>query len=624
MATQIKATLFDTLEKEFSPTIDSSLIAALLVELESDGNGKAIEPTHDQVELLRKTLGELALQAEESQQSEFSDFLQVEDTLSSWTTPDNGYETGELFGTSSGSSISSAQSFSSPLGFLQAALPEVPTERLRKALHDAGKDDVDIWDVVADILTEEYIHEMEERGLDGMDDEDNILAEVDWETVETKKKTPLKTPKKKSQARPQKIALADIRQQHHILPKKNGLNTKDPPPVADPWTQLSSLSEYVSSLVPQQPSSFFQSFFHSPKYSNSYEALRAALTSLCKAEAKEDHHIEVLYNLLDVIMPEYEDSDIVQRNKLISDVQLAVQITEGNGDEALDLVNVLRDLDSNAELGVYHLQPKRKADNQASPSLAQRSRLPTGPPPIEPPPPSKVKQKSAQQSTTRSKPSPFQWQAVPERKPPPRGPHPLAHHIPAYARDVNGMKTARAAGIRGGKAGAGAGASGWSGSTEFRRRMAETMRKRNEALREASRMWQRGNSKRRGGEVAFYFAERAREFQELARQEALNAARVMVQEKRTSSVNHDTVDLHGTTAAEAIVIVKEILKEELSSSAKPLKIITGRGSHSLNQVSVLKPAIRKALVEDGWSFPRARTDVAYTVPVGLLVEIPDV
>ncbi len=36
-------------------------------------------------------------------------------------------------------------------------------------------------------------------------------------------------------------------------------------------------------------------------------------------------------------------------------------------------------------------------------------------------------------------------------------------------------------------------------------------------------------------------------------------------------------------------------------TAKPLKIITGRGSHSVNQVSVLKPAIRMALIEDGWS-----------------------
>jgi len=455
-----------------------------------------VKPTQEQIDSLRTTLSELSLQAEESQQSELSDFHQVEDTISSWTTPE---ETGDLFGTGSGSSIASSQSFSSPLGFLRAALPEVSTAKLRKALQDAGKDDIDIWDIVAGILTEEYIQEMEERGLDGLDDEDNLpLESDDRETVEMrKKKTQPKNHKKKAQPRPQKIALADIRQQHHVLPKKNGLNTKDPPVSTDPWTQLSSLSEYVSSLIPRHPASYFQSFFHSPKYSTSYEALRAALTSLCKF-TDEDHHVEVLYNLLDVIMPEYEDSDIVQRNRLISDVQLAVQVTDGSGYEALDLVNVLRDLDSNAELGIYHLQPK--ADSFAQSLPAKKIRLsPSGPPPVEPPPPKVRPQKSPVQSTPKNKPSPFQWQAVPERKLPPRGPHPLAHHIPAYTRDVNGTKTARAAGTR---------VAGGPGSSEFRRQMAETMRKRNEALKEASRMWQRGNSKTRGGEIAFYFAER--------------------------------------------------------------------------------------------------------------------
>ena len=130
---------------------------------------------------------------------------------------------------------------------------------------------------------------------------------------------------------------------------------------------------------------------------------------------------------------------------------------------------------------------------------------------------------------------------------------------------------------------------------------------------------------------------------------------------RSNSGNSDTIDLHGTTIAEAVVIVKEILDREASSisqgkasvfplsgqhsglsliffllpllrlltdfaylfglvlcchhagtssflcydyphkpKAKPLKIITGRGTHSLNKVGVLKPAVRKALVEDGW------------------------
>jgi len=89
---------------------------------------------------------------------------------------------------------------------------------------------------------------------------------------------------------------------------------------------------------------------------------------------------------------------------------------------------------------------------------------------------------------------------------------------------------------------------------------------------------------------------------------------------RISPQNRDTVDLHGTSIAEATVIVKEILQQEGSSLssyfsyllspdalivrcvrlAKPLKIITGRGNHSVNRIGVLKPAVRAVLTADGW------------------------
>ncbi|KDR68025.1 hypothetical protein GALMADRAFT_1060320 [Galerina marginata CBS 339.88] len=608
MDKETRKTLFDSLEKEFCPTLDSSLIAALLVEIESDIAGNNVDPTQDQIDFLRTTLSQLAFQAEESQQSELSDVQltsHFEETISSWTTLDNGVEDTGSPG-SSGSSSSSRQSFSSPLGFLQAALPDIPKTRLEKALEDAAtrRDEVDMWDIIADILAEESIREMEERGLDGLEEDDyleGITDDYGWETVQKKKKVTPTGPMKKSQPPPKKIFLADIRQQHHVYRPTHGKHKQQPrssagSAVADPWTHISSLSDHIATLLPPHPPSFFQSYFHSPQYATSYDAMYAALHSICKTSSIDsDGHITVLYNLLDVIMPEYEDGDVEQRSRLISDVQLAVAATQGKGDESLDLVNLLRELDSNSDMGLYHLRPSEpsKASNETYTPKA-RPRLPSGPPPIEPPPPSKVKQKPPAPSTSRNKPSPYQWQAVPQRKFIDRGPHPLAHHIPAYTRDVNGMKTARASGVRGGKAN--------SDSAEFKRRMNETMRKRNEALREATRMWQRGNSKTRGGEVAFYFAERAREFQELAKQESLNAARELVHAKRANSQNHDTVDLHGTTVAEAIVIVKEILKEESTSisQAKPLTIITGRGAHSLNQVSVLKPAVRKALVEDGW------------------------
>ncbi|KAF8159843.1 hypothetical protein B0H34DRAFT_420004 [Crassisporium funariophilum] len=561
-------TLFDSLEKEFCPPLDTSLIAALLVEIELDADGQSNQPTQDQIDNLRATLSALAEQADETQLTEFSDgqlISQFEETISSWTTPDQDQEqSANATSRSSGSSESSQHSFNSPLGFLQAALPDIPSTRLRKALEEWTRDDADMWDIISGVLTEESIREMEERGLDGLEGQEGypifIPEEVDWETVATKKKIPPKAGKRKTQPRAHKVSLLDIRQQHHVRPtaqsahRRSGSNIKYPTGgiPADPWTQVSSLSAHVATLVPPHPPSVFQSFFHSPDYATSYDALRAALTSLCiTAPQDTGNHTTVLFNLLDVIMPEYEDSDVEQRSRIISDIELAIVIADGRGDDALDIVSVLRDLDSDSDMGIYHLRPPQPVvsyDILKTNGVADN--LPSGPPPVPPPPPLKGRQNTATPSSSGNKPSPFQWQAVPQRKFIDRSPHPLAHHIPAYSRDVNGKKTHRDMGKNSIKFD--------SETYEFRRRMSETMRKRNELLREASRMWQKGNSKSRGGEVALYFAERAKEYQELARQEALNAARVMVLSKR----GQDTVDLHGTTVIEATTIIREILKDQ--------------------------------------------------------------
>lgn len=105
----------------------------------------------------------------------------------------------------------------------------------------------------------------------------------------------------------------------------------------------------------------------------------------------------------------------------------------------------------------------------------------------------------------------------------------------------------------------------------------------------------------------------AREFQELAKTEALNAARDMVQEKRSvifaierliltvfdrsTSQNHDTVDLHGTTVAEAIVIIKEILKNEGSS------ISQGRLSSSIFHTRPLSIVLFYQYRSSFWPLP---------------------
>ncbi|KAJ3890851.1 hypothetical protein GG344DRAFT_48579 [Lentinula edodes] len=552
---------------------------------------------------LRSTLSELASQADVLQSAEDFSYVGVTDDLS---TP--SFTRGDTSTSRSGSETSQ-QPFSTPLGFLQAAFPELQTQKLDRALLDAKMDDdvdLNMWDIVSRLLSEELIKEMEERGLDGLDDVDGYPAEIEasWETVGKKRSVNNERRKKKQGNSRHKIALVDIRQQHHS--KSTDYTSPNHPqsfPAPDPWTQIYSLSTHLETLLAPYDASFFTSYFHSPKYSTPYIALVEALQEISKKRSTEVDLEPLIISLLDILLPLYEDEDLdpEQRSRLVSDIELSLSATQGHADEALDLVKLLRDLDEDSssgyfEMGIYH-QPiaSKPPSNDIRPSgtplsraSSRKSQLPSGPPEIPSPP---LLKDNATPTRSGNQASPHQWQVVPKRKTR-KTPHPLAPFIPAYSRDVNGIK------VRGSGNGFGKGGKGDVG--ELRKRIGDSVRKRDEMLREASRMWQKGNAKSRGGEVALYFADRARQFQELAKKDALEAARMMVESKRLSSQERDAIDLHGTTACEAIVIVSENLASSGCSSTKPLKIITGRGTHSANKISVLKPALRKALVEDGW------------------------
>lgn len=69
---------------------------------------------------------------------------------------------------------------------------------------------------------------------------------------------------------------------------------------------------------------------------------------------------------------------------------------------------------------------------------------------------------------------------------------------------------------------------------------------------------------------------------------------------RTDTAQSVTIDVHYTTTTEALTIVREVLDEGFVSPSRPLRIITGRGSHSVGGVGVLKPAIKRVLGEEGW------------------------
>ncbi|KAF8652168.1 hypothetical protein AX16_004525 [Volvariella volvacea WC 439] len=583
--------LYQQLEKEFCPPLDSSLLLVLLGELTTDAAGSPITPTKSQLNELRQMLKELAAQAEEIGPQDGVDF-----TDESCSTPECYYgQTATSSSFDSESSDSSLRSFSTPLGFLQAALPHIPTSRLNDALQrassDGGSDDVDMWQIVSSVLTQEANREMEERGLDVDEVGQSSSAVSLLETVPPKGVRVQKQKKPKAT----KIHIVDIRQQNNRAPAHSG------PLAPDVWTQVSSLSARLSELLSRDPS-FFSSYFHKATYPTSYHALCAALTAICKGKNippnAATEHAAVHINLLEILLPTFEDLNSELRARRISDIELCIRATEGKGENALDLAKLLRDLDpedvaDSAQMGIFHQSP-------TSPTFAKTRSpsspvSPLGPPPAPPPPNQKHKVKPpASPNDSDAKTDPFAWQSIPVRK---RGPekNPHAAYIPAYNR-AHGHVNVKGSGNERGKGGKG----DVGELAAHRWQVNESLRKRNEFLREASKMWKKGSSKTRGGEVAAYFAERAREFQELAKQESLNAARVMVHNKREAS--HDkTVDLHGATAAEAIVIVKEILEQEGASQSKPLKVVTGRGTHSAGQISVLKPAVKKALIEGGWN-----------------------
>ncbi|TDL24102.1 hypothetical protein BD410DRAFT_786798 [Rickenella mellea] len=618
------AALQQTLQAEFCPPLDSSLIAALIAELPTDEDAISKVPLQN----LRETLTMLAKQADLDENNLTDTFNAVHISPLSTTTDETSSMLDSPADTAS-SSVSSAPSvahaFNSPLGFLQAAFPQLPSRKLQIAINDASANDADMESIVEGLLSDEYVRELEERGLE--DDLSGARDLGEWTIANKKGKhhtngivtDATKDGKgRKKKGKVKAIPLADIRQQHHARPVPSG-----PRAARDPWVQLTSLATRLATLCPPHPASLFLSFFHSPNHATPAASLRAALVSISKKSSggAPETDASPLFPLLDLLCssPDYECLDSESRARLVSDAELALSVTDDRSD-ALDLIWLLRDLDLDPafEIGVYHSPaphigskslPNSPSPRHASPIISplQRTTIGGNSPTAsarELPPTSPVK--------PRPPPAPHQneWIFVQPRRPPPKGAHTHADFIPGYnlnnvPRKFRGSGNALGKGGKGdvgeldsggNSSGSNRGAAGMSDT----QRCKEYRRKRSEALRDASRFWQSGNAKTRGGEVAFYFAERAREYQEQSRRFALDAARERVLSKRMAGGDEDTVDLHGTTIKEAVVIVKEVLGESWCSPARPLTIITGRGSHSSNRVGVLGPAVKNVLDAEGW------------------------
>ncbi|KAJ7881187.1 hypothetical protein B0H13DRAFT_2667680 [Mycena leptocephala] len=436
--------IFESLQREFCPPLDSSLLAALLAEIDLDSEDAPFESS-PQIATLRSTLIELAQQRTRLLYNHNYDLC----VGSVWW-------------------IHAIRPFQFSLGLFTSCAAAHPTVRLVQALseEDTLDEELDMWKIISAILSEETENEMRERDLDEEDMKEIGASEASWETVETKR-TARKT--KKKAAKGSKITISDVRQQQHARPNLSRQRSED----HDPWAQLASLSMHVAQFLPPHPASFFSSFFHSPTHARTpYTALCAALTAICSASASASggdtdtdadtdvQHTTTLFNLLDMLLPAYEASlDVDGRSRLIADVELALNAAQGRGADAYELVKVLRDLDSDAASGALPPLSRRLArtlanavDVHALPAFPAA----TPPPPrLKPPPAAPAKGGSA---------NPYQWQAVPPRRRATRtdAPYPHAMHIPAYTRDVNGVRVRSTGGNGVGKGGRGM----WASSTE--------------------------------------------------------------------------------------------------------------------------------------------------------------
>ncbi|PIL25160.1 hypothetical protein GSI_13049 [Ganoderma sinense ZZ0214-1] len=597
----------DILQNEFSPPLDTSLIAAIVADYVSGNDTKR----HDELLQLREVLSNLASEAEkelfDSDEQSVPGFSQLQHSSTSLADDSSSfdYSNTDISGyTSSSRSDASGQSFSHPLGFLRAVFPQVSTDRLKKILasHGGSVDDLDMEALVEEVLTAEYVREFEERDLD--ESESKLMGyEGPWELVERKKKGSPK--QKKHFKKGTTFTLVDVRQQQHARPSPSNSSPHTTAP--DPWTQLASVASHLAMLIPSQPASYFQSVFHSPNYPSPAQALRAALIQISRQISKHsndeltEEESPLLFSMFEILTTSqmYSGLNVEERDQLLEDALFALRATGCDPNTALDVVQVLVELDADLTTkeyawGVYH---------QKVPQLKAATKLPPGPPNIPPPPniPRRSHTLPSSPSPEKARWPPNAWNTVPV-KPAPDGPHPLAGVIRAYSVQTP-TKPARK--VHGSGNGHGKGGKGEVGELRMTRSKAlavgrqwELQEQRRAALREAGKAWQKGHAKNRGGEIAFYFAERARELQEEVQREQLKRAREMVMRNRTVSATSESIDLHGLIVVEAVAISREYLSEYFSG--KSVKIITGRGKHSVNGVGVLGPAVRNALTSDGW------------------------
>ncbi|KIO26627.1 hypothetical protein M407DRAFT_24071 [Tulasnella calospora MUT 4182] len=604
------------------PEVDSSLIYVMLLDIETR--------SQDSLDALSQDLEKLSIDAKAQDPSAHRRYQS--NTLDDTDEPDTSCFSDSIFleSTATGSSSPSSDLNATPgMEFLLAVFPQSSPATLQRVLEDYGDEDsgeVDMEKVIGEIMSLELVRELQERGLDDEMASNPVDEERkrDWTSVEKKKAPKRKKAKSVSTTASDRssatsaqasktFVLSDIRQQANRQSSKlPGITTQGT--FNDPWMKVASLSARLAQLLPPLTSSHFSSLLHNPRFSSPAEAIRHELARI------GDQDKDPPDNKFNMALARFLELLQCQGGGEVEDAVACLKAAKLVAERALDLVYLLRDLDAGEPIMVHSPRstPSSPISTQASSSndLTRAIRIPLPLSPV-----ASVRSPSFSSSTNWPTPrSPRSqtedWTKVTrERK---RNANnktfevdPLAAFIPAYAGRPAGWRS------ESGRAAWEPDLSDETSEKDCREMAAYYRKRREETVRQASRYW-RGNgggtrngvNVGRGGEVALYYAEEAREFERKSREWSMKAAKAMVNSRQAKSNDTNSIDLHGTNTQEALEIAREAVQDWWSTygsedgkvPSKYFSIITGQGNHSRGGVGVLGPAVKNFLDGEGWRF----------------------
>jgi hypothetical protein len=328
-----------------------------------------VNPTPDQIDALRRTLKELATQAEAAELVDLNTAVADRERCTSTTTTTTSTGVAKSSASSASNSYpDSSYGSNDPLEFLRAALPHMPVSTLVCALDchrymDDGKVDVDMEAVVEQILSEEYAREIQEE-----------TVSVHGPTKRMKKRPKSTTiysnglPPTSSRSHPSRLASSSTA------------------PVPNSWARLASLSEHLSTLLPPHPPGFFLSCFHASKSSEStYDALVACLNVLTARSTIHSIDADTLESLVSITAAP------------TASCRLALSAAQNEAERALEIVLLLQELERDSDDNIRGRGPSVIVDTSARTGSAFAA-------PRSPPPPSSPSTKLTKETWNRQPP----------------------------------------------------------------------------------------------------------------------------------------------------------------------------------------------------------------------------